>query len=680
MERPSPPAAEGGRPVTAGGSVPAPRRFPGRGRRARWLARLGIGVHLGLAAAAVAILGVVVLLVSVLAVQAGPSFDRFGPAFLSGTTWDGVHAVFGAAPAIAGTVLTSLLALALAIPVALGVAIFLSEIAPAWLRRPLTYVVDLSAAVPSVVYGFWAFIVLVPIMRSSVEPDLQAVAGGGYPFSGVPLGLDLFTATIVLAVMVLPTIAAISREALRATPRALRESAMSLGATRWETTRLAVLGPARSGIAGGVILGLGRALGETIAVAMVIGNIYAVPTSLLSPSSTLASQIANSFGEVGPGLEESALVELGLILLAVTLLVNVLARLLIWGVVGRTRGPGRGVAVVGPVGNSGRLRAVAGRLADVSSAGARGTAAWRLRVRASLTGRVARRRRRQLALILLTFGCLVLAVAPLASVVATATVRGGAAVVDPGFYVSEAPVPCNPRPGASCDLGGIGPAIEGTLVMLGLGSILAVPTGLFAGIYLSEYGRAGENRLARVVSFFAEVMTGVPTILVGVVVFLLFLRFDHGDALSAISGGLALGLVMVPIVTRATEEALKVVPASLREAAFALGFPRYRVALRVVLGSARSGVVTGILLGLSRAAGDTAALIVTAGGSGFWMRSLHQPTAAITPFIFGNFGTAYANLQEDAWGAALVLLLIMLSISVAARYMTRGAEAGPEAA
>ena len=194
----------------------------------------------------------------------------------------------------------------------------------------MTYVIDLSAAVPSVVYGFWAFIVLVPLMRGTIEPGLGSLTGGGFPFSPTTPGYDALTATLVLTVMIIPTIAAVSRESLRAVPRIHRESALSLGATRWEATRMGVLPPARSGIAAGVMLGLGRALGETIAVAMVIGNIYILPGTLFSPGATLASTIVNTFPDAQPGLNRSAIVELALILFVITVAVNVVARGLLW--------------------------------------------------------------------------------------------------------------------------------------------------------------------------------------------------------------------------------------------------------------------------------------------------------------------------------------------------------------
>ena len=686
MERPSPPVRRGAPAVAAEENV-ATREAGRRTRRVRLLTWLGRTFHAGTAAVALGIVLLVAALVEVLTRGAWLSIGQFGPGFLTGTSWDAVHNVYGAGPAIAGTLITSALALLIAVPLALGVAIFLSEVAPVWLRRPLTYVIDLSAAVPSVVYGFWAFIVLVPLMQTSVEPGLGSLTGGRFPFSPLTPGYDILTASLVLAVMVLPTIAAVSRESLRAVPRIHRESALSLGATRWEATRLGVLRPARSGIVAGIILGLGRALGETIAVTMVIGNIFRLPGTLFSPGSTLATVIVNNFTESNPGLNRSAIFELALILLVITVLVNALARGLLWRydpeatsrrpslrqrlhLTARTRHPTVPATTSGhPSIGGGSTLAFAGGRSEVSD--------WRRRVIAQAPHRIFRRRAVQWVILALAGGCVVLAVVPFASVLYTAVHFGGSAVVHPSFYTSLPPQGCNPRPGASCSLGGIGPEIQGTLIMLGLGALIAVPVGLLAGIYLSEYGR---GRFGRVVSFLADVMTGVPTIILGVFVFALFLYVDHYDALSALSGGVALGVIMIPIATRATEESLRAVPLAVRESALALGFPRHRVTLRVVLGSARRGLVTGLLLAASRAAGDTATLLLCAGFSSFWFTSLNTPTASMTVFIFNNFGSSYLNLQTDAWGAALVMLAIMLAISLGTRLAVPAAEDAAEVA
>jgi phosphate transport system permease protein len=240
-----------------------------------------------------------------------------------------VHERFGAWPFIYGTVVSSLLALCLAVPVAIGLAIFLSDLAPHAVRRPLGFVVELLAAIPSVVYGFWGIFVLVPFLRETVEPRLAARLGFLPLFRGEPLGFGMLAAAIVLAIMIVPTITSVSREVLSAVPDTHREAALGLGAQPWDVIRVAVLPPARSGLVGAVILGLNRALGETMAVTMVIGNRPRVSPSLLDPAYTMASVLANEFAEADTDAYLAALSEIALLLLGVALAMNLLARWLV---------------------------------------------------------------------------------------------------------------------------------------------------------------------------------------------------------------------------------------------------------------------------------------------------------------------------------------------------------------
>jgi len=280
-------------------------------------------------------LAVPVLLLVIFAVvtmAAWPALRTFGWGFITSSDWDPVNNRFGAAPALYGTLVSSLLALILATPLALGVAIFLTEFAPAWLRRPVAFLVDLLAAIPSVVYGLWGIFVLVPILRSYVMPFLRDTLHlGSTPFfSGPAYGPSMLAAGVILAIMILPYISAVSREVLMAVPRSQREAALALGATRWEMLWGAAIPFARSGIAGGVILGLGRALGETMAVTMVIGNRQEIAASLFAPGYTMASLIANQFTEATGDLNLSALMAVGFVLFIVTLVVNAAARWLVW--------------------------------------------------------------------------------------------------------------------------------------------------------------------------------------------------------------------------------------------------------------------------------------------------------------------------------------------------------------
>ena len=267
--------------------------------------------------------------------QSKLSLHEFGFKFFLRTAWNPVIGDFGAAPFIYGTVLSSILALCIAVPLALCVAVFIMEICPKFLRGPVAFLTELLAAIPSVVYGLWAVFVLVPIVRDKLGPFLVKTLGWTGFFGGSNFGEGVLTASIILSIMILPVISSITREVMAAVPISQKEGVLALGATRWEMIRIAVLRNARIGIVGGIILGLGRALGETMAVTMVIGNNPQIAKSLFAPGYTLASVIANEFTEATGDLYLSALIEIGLALFLVTIVVNSIARLLVWAV---TRG------------------------------------------------------------------------------------------------------------------------------------------------------------------------------------------------------------------------------------------------------------------------------------------------------------------------------------------------------
>ncbi len=267
------------------------------------------------------------------------AISRFGLRFITDSIWDPVAERFGAWPLLAGTLLSSLLALCIAVPLSLGVAIYLTEFAPRAVRQPVAFVIQLLAAIPSVVYGLWGIFVLIPLLRTTLFPLLRGALGFLPLFQGPIYGPSMLTAGIILAIMVMPYIISVSREVLLAVPGSQREAALGLGATRWEAVRTAILPYARSGLIGAVILGLGRALGETMAVTMVIGNRNDVSASLFAPGYTMAAAIANEFSEAVKDIHLSALAYVALLLFVVTVLVNAGARLLIWRV---ARGAGAG--------------------------------------------------------------------------------------------------------------------------------------------------------------------------------------------------------------------------------------------------------------------------------------------------------------------------------------------------
>jgi phosphate transport system permease protein len=266
------------------------------------------------------------------------ALTHFGLSFVTGRVWDPVHDEFGGLAFIFGTVASSLLALVIAVPISLGIAISLSELAPRSLRRVLGALVELLAAIPSVVYGLWGIFVMIPWLRNNVQVPLNDAFGFLPFFSGAPTGYGMLAAGVVLAIMIIPTIASVSRDLMKAVPLTQREAALALGATRWETVRMAVLPYARSGIVGAIILGLGRALGETMAVTMVIGNRADISSSIFAPAATLASVIANEYAEATTDLHLSALSTLGLLLFGVGVLLNIIARLLVWKVAGSKKG------------------------------------------------------------------------------------------------------------------------------------------------------------------------------------------------------------------------------------------------------------------------------------------------------------------------------------------------------
>jgi phosphate transport system permease protein len=283
---------------------------------------------------------IVLAMVAALASDSILAMRQFGFGFLTSRHWNPIKGEFGALPFIYGTVVSSLISLLISVPFSLGIAVFLVEQAPQYIAKPIGFLVELLAAIPSVVYGVWGIFVLAPFLRVYVEPRLARVFGWLPFFQGSITGLGLLTGGIILAIMVTPIISAVVRDVLAAVPGSQREAALALGATKWEMIRVVLVNGA-PGIAGAVILGLGRALGETMAVTMVIGNRPEISVSLFEPSYTIASAIANEFSEATQELYLSALVELGLILFLVTFIVNGIARLLVWNVTRQTGGVGR---------------------------------------------------------------------------------------------------------------------------------------------------------------------------------------------------------------------------------------------------------------------------------------------------------------------------------------------------
>jgi phosphate transport system permease protein len=326
------------------GAAPSPRiTAEDRWKALRIVSRGDAVYRTVLTAVALILPAVLVMLAIELVVNAWPAIRAFGPGFFTQSTWDPVISRFGALPLIVGTLYSSFVAMLIAVPLALGVAIFLTEFAPRPLRRPVATLVELLAAIPSVIYGLWGIFVLLPLLRDVVWPVIRPAVSWLPMFRGVFYGPSVLAGGIILSIMVLPYVAAVSREVLLAVPPAQREAALALGATRWEAVWTVILPYGRTGIVGAVLLGLGRALGETMAVTMVIGNRHEVSASIIEPGYTIAAAIANEFAEAASSMHLSALFYVALVLFLVTVTVNALARLLVWRV---ARGSAVGSAAV----------------------------------------------------------------------------------------------------------------------------------------------------------------------------------------------------------------------------------------------------------------------------------------------------------------------------------------------
>ena len=285
-------------------------------------------------AAALFTLGMLLAILVSLTISAWPAIDKYGLGFLASTTWDPVKEEFGGLVMIYGTLMTSLIALLIAVPVSFGIALFLTELSPAWLKRPLGTAIELLAAIPSIVYGMWGLLVFSPLLSTYVQQPLQAVFSGvpilGAFVSGPPVGIGILSAGIILAIMIIPFIAAVMRDVFEVTPTLLKESAYGLGATTWEVVSTVVLPYTKAGVVGGIMLGLGRAIGETMAVTFVIGNFNQLDSlSLFQAANSITSALANEFAEAGAGLHQAALMYLGLVLFFITFVVLSLSKVLL---------------------------------------------------------------------------------------------------------------------------------------------------------------------------------------------------------------------------------------------------------------------------------------------------------------------------------------------------------------
>jgi phosphate transport system permease protein len=583
-----------------------------------------------------------VVLVGVICWKAWLAIVTIGVRFFTETTWDPAdeHRVFGALAFVYGTVATSFIAMVIAVPLGVGTAAYLSEIAPRWLRRAASFLVEMLAAIPSVVYGYWGL--------SALAPRLQTI----YTWMGGPNhgGVGIFAAGLILSIMIIPYVTAVSFDACQAVPQSQRAGALSLGATRWQMIWSVVLPYARPGIIGSCFLALGRALGETMAVTMLIGNHPEIPwplytISLYDLGDSIASCIANQFGAATYDLYLSALVYLGLVLFLLTVVVNAAARLFIWriGRTGRTSGKSLLSAIGSAVFRARPTAASPPRVADQS-------ATPPVFVRLHGYNRFAQSVNHAMTVAL--GACLFVTVVPLFLILAY-LVAQGLGSINWDFFTK---LPLE---------GGMANALVGSCVLIVLATAFAVPVGLLAAVYLAEYR---SDRLGPTVRFVGELLGGVPSIVIGILAYTaVVLPMGHA---SGWAGSLALGFIMIPIVMRASEEALKLVPTSLRYASYALGASHWQTVLRVTVPAALPAIITGVFLAIARIGGETAPLLLTAGDSFFFPTSPNDLTPSLPVKIFNYAISPSADQHRQAWAAALVLMTGVMFLNFGIRYLT----------
>lgn len=662
------------------------------------------------------IVAIVVVFAVVLVTGSWTSVVHNGLNFITSIDWpdNGFdNALFGAQNYIFGTVITSAFALLIGGLASLGAAIFLSEYSPTWLRAPLSFLVELLAAVPSVVYGFWGIQFVSGFMGGpdGVERSLNKFLGWLPLFSdkvgttrGSTLevafnGRDILVAGLILSIMIIPTITSISRDVIRTVPDSQREGMLAMGATRWQSIRRAVLSYGKQGIVGALILGLGRALGETIAVAFLIGGASTVippQGTLLNRGESIASKFANNYNEISPADTNgfSAFLELGLVLFIITLIINVIAQVLVNQGTKHSGKKNTGLwsnitkwlqYLIFPI-----LVLIASPFISLAFALViivvwallKGLRAYQVRTEeqggelpkfltyiAEPNKSYNYRRFINRLMQGLFIVALLVAIIPLAAIFILVITKGLPVVFQPDFLINDT----SGRPllgGLPTNNRGIAQAVLGTGLLVGMASVIGIPLGILAGIYLSEYGK---NRFGRLVRFTADVLQGVPSIIIGLFILTVVINnslFVPGQKYNGWAGSIALAIMMLPIISRTTEEILRLVPDNMREAALALGVPKWRVILTVVLPAALSGVVTGVILGVARVAGETAPILLTARGNDSF-NGLSDQTPALTLVMY-NYGRRPDAASVDlSWGAAFVLMLIVLLLSFGVRYLTR---------
>lgn len=621
--------------------------------------------NLFLACACVAVLAVVLIFVFTFW-KAAPVLTQIGLGEFLSLDWAPTSGHYGILALLAGSAIVTVGSLAIGVPLAVGCAVFLTEIAGRKVAGVVGTAVDLLAGVPSVVFGFFGLVVLRPLV---------AGATGG-------LGFGALTVWLVLAVMIVPTITTLTMDALRSIPMGIREASFAMGATRWQTIYKVVLPAARMGIVNAVVLGMGRAIGETMAVLMVVGNAPVIPAGIASPLSTLTSQIALDMG-YSSGLHRSALFGMGVVLFLISAALVGIVRMVS---AEREGAPRRGRRRVGgatagaetqaapqgkaaaaqvsvakpgtPAGAAAAAAAAADPAPAVApTAAAEGSRARIQRLLASGAGKGANKGRVNDVMLGVFRAAGILTSCVLALIIAFVAVNG--LPVMSLDFVFGWPHGVNAE-------GGIFPTIVSTLYVTALAMLICTPVAVLAAVYLAEYAKQG--RLVTFIRYAADTLSSVPSIVMGLFGYAMFVE-AMGLGLSMLSAALALALMMLPIVMRTTEEAIRAVPRYIRWGAYGLGATKWQVVSKIVLPSAFPRIATGIVLAIGRAIGETAVVLYTMG------QAINLP---VTPLDSGRPMTIHLyqlanegiNMQA-AYGTALLLMVMILAFNLFARHLSR---------
>jgi len=572
--------------------------------------------------------------------------------FLFGTIWAPAASVpsYGIAALIIGTILVTLGAMVFAVPLSLGCAIYISELASPRVKNILKPATELLAGIPSVVYGFFGMIVLSNFIRVAFN---------------IPSGQTWLAGSILLGIMALPTIISVSEDAISSVPREYREGSLATGATRWQTISRVIVPAALSGIAAAVILGIGRAIGETMAVIMVTGNAAIIPNpiwNVLSSVRTLTGTLGIEMGDVPIGSEHyHALFGVAVVLLLITLIINlsavaILSHLSDGKTAGRSRRPWLDIPALAPVRE--KLRPYSGTILIALIALLSLTIGlWEgaiVIILAAVIWHYGRERLSRHSIERVAFGCVVAAaviVLAILAIILGYIIINGLPAISWDFLTQS---PTNLGRG-----GGIFPAIVGTLYLVAGAILIALPLGVGAAVYLVEYTR--EGRITKVIRTGVDLLNGTPSIVFGLFGFA-FLVIFLNVGVSLIAGMITLALMVLPTVIRTTEEALKNIPQSLREGSLALGATKWQTIKNVVLPPAVPGIVTGAILSIGRAAGETAPIMFTAVvfSTRFLPTSLFQPVMAL-PYHLFILSTNVPGSSANKYGTALVLLMLVVA-------------------